>query len=229
MIVDGYKAFVNKSDVASVVKEYVAIIAVGISGVGNGKLCSQLNTAISFDEAMYLFEGMWLFLYLLKIDFLSSRRRLRAKYTHRTILRFVLCVFRHCRGLLRRKRRWVRIRMPMHPLTLCNRREMIRMPRNSFVQMNKLTNVSGRITYISSKAKQENLYATYTTVSEQSFWRELAKYNQESFRQSGTEGKCIEARELIIALPESFVYYEPEYLLRRFTRTFVFIAREIPT
>ena len=63
MIVDGYKAFVNKSDVASVVKEYVAIIAVGISGVGNGKLCSQLNTAISFDEAMYLFEGMWLFLF----------------------------------------------------------------------------------------------------------------------------------------------------------------------
>lgn len=94
------------------------------------------------------------------------------------------------------------------------------MPRNSFVQMNKLTNVSGRITYISSKAKQENLYATYTTVSEWSFWRELAKCNQESFRQSGTEGKCIEARELIIALPESFVYYEPEYLLRRFTDHF---------
>ena len=66
---DDYKAVVNKSDVASVVKEYVAIIAVRISGVGNGKLCSQLNTAISFDEAMYLFEGMWLFLYLLKIDF----------------------------------------------------------------------------------------------------------------------------------------------------------------
>ena len=108
----------------------------------------------------------------------------------------------------------------MHPLTLSFRREMIRMPRNSFVQMNKLTNVSGRITYISSKAKQENLYVTYTTVSERSFWRELAKCNQESFRQSGSEGKCIEARELIIALPESFVYYEPEYLLRRFTDHF---------
>ena len=94
------------------------------------------------------------------------------------------------------------------------------MPRNSFVQLNKLTNVSGRITYISSKAKQENLYATYTTISERSFWRELAKCNQESFRQSGSEGKCIEARELIIALPESFVYYEPEYLLRRFTDHF---------
>ena len=220
MIADGYKAFVNKSVVASIVKEYVAIIAVGISGAGNGKLCSQLNTVISLDEAMYLFEGMWLFLYLLKTDFLSSPRRLRAKYTHRTKLRFVLCVFRDCIELLRRIRRWVRKRMPMHPLTLCNRREMIRMPRNSFVQMNKLTNVSGRITYISSKAKQEYLYATYTTVSERSFWRELAKCNQESFRQSGTEGKCIEARKLIIALPESFIYYEPEYLLRRFTDHF---------
>ena len=220
MIADGYKAFVNKSVVASIVKEYVAIIAVGISGAGNGKLCSQLNTVISLDEAMYLFEGMWLFLYLLKTDFLSSPRSLRAKYTHRTKLRFVLCVFRDCIELLRRIRRWVRKRMPMHPLTLSIRREMIRMPRNSFVQMNKLTNVSGRITYISSKAKQEYLYATYTTVSERSFWRELAKCNQESFRQSGTEGKCIEARELIIALPESFIYYEPEYLLRRFTDHF---------
>ena len=220
MIADGYKAFVNKSVVASIVKEYVAIIAVGISDAGNGKLCNQLNTVISLDEAMYLFEGMWLFLYLLKTDFLSSPRRLRAKYTHRTKLRFVLCVFRDCIELLRRIRRWVRKRMPMHPLTLSIRREMIRMPRNSFVQMNKLTNVSGRITYISSKAKQEYLYATYTTVSERSFWRELAKCNQESFRQSGTEGKCIEARELIIALPESFIYYEPEYLLRRFTDHF---------
>lgn len=94
------------------------------------------------------------------------------------------------------------------------------MQRNSFIQISKLANVSGRITYISSKAKQENLYATYTTVSERSFWRELAKCNQESFRQSGTEGRCIEAMELIIALPESFVHYEPEYLLKRFTDHF---------
>ena len=69
------------------------------------------------------------------------------------------------------------------------------MPRNSFIQMSKLTNVSGRITYVSSKAKQEKLYVTYATISERSFWRELAKCNQESYRQSGTEGRCIEARE----------------------------------
>lgn len=228
MIADGYKAFVNKSEVASVVKKYVAIIAVGISGAGNGKLCSQLNTVIGLVEAMYLFEGMWLFLYLLKIEFLSSPRAFKrglslAERNTPIAQNFVLCdgcISRDCIELLRRIRRWVRKRMPMHPLTLSIRREMIRKPRNSFVQLNKLTNVSGRITYISSKAKQENLYATYTTVSERSFWRELAKCNQESFRQSGSEGKCIEARELIIALPESFVYYEPEYLLRRFTDHF---------
>ena len=36
MISDGYKAYVNRCDVASVVKEYVAIIAVVISCAGNG-------------------------------------------------------------------------------------------------------------------------------------------------------------------------------------------------
>lgn len=74
MVADGYKAFVNKSEVASVVKEYVAIIAVGISGAGNGKLCSQLNTVISLVEAMYLSEDMWLFSDFAKDRFLSSPR-----------------------------------------------------------------------------------------------------------------------------------------------------------
>ena len=56
--------------------------------------------------------------------------------------------------------------------------------------MTKLSNVKGRITYISSHAKQENLYAVYET-TERKFWRELAKCNQEEFAKSGTEGKCI--------------------------------------
>ena len=75
--------------------------------------------------------------------------------------------------------------------------------------MSKLPNVKGRISYISSKARQENLYAVYETTNRK-FWRELAKCNQEEFRESGTKGTCIEARELIIALPESFVDYEPD-------------------
>ena len=93
------------------------------------------------------------------------------------------------------------------------------MARHSFIQMSKLTNLKGRISYISSHARQENLYAVYET-AEPKFWNELAKCNQEEFKKSGTEGKCIEARELIIALPESFVEYEPNMLLKLFAEHF---------
>ena len=91
--------------------------------------------------------------------------------------------------------------------------------RNSFIQMSKLTNLKGRINYISSHARQENLYAVYET-TDRKFWTEIAKCNQEEFKRSGTEGKCIEARELIIALPERFVDYEPDKLLKLFTEYF---------
>ena len=86
--------------------------------------------------------------------------------------------------------------------------------------MCKLHDVRGRITYISSHAKQENLYAVYET-TDRIYWRELAKCNQEEFKKSGTDGKCIEARELIIALPESFPnLYDPNKLLQLFTDRF---------
>jgi hypothetical protein len=93
------------------------------------------------------------------------------------------------------------------------------MPRNSFIQMTKLHNVRGRIYYISSPKKQENLYAVYET-TDRNFWTDLAKYNQAEFKKNGTEGKCIEARELIIALPESFTEYPPDRLLQIFTDHF---------
>ena len=86
--------------------------------------------------------------------------------------------------------------------------------------MSKLHNVRGRITYISSHAKQENLYAVYET-TDRNYWTELARFNQQEFLKSGTEGKCIEARELIIALPESFPeLYDPDQLLQLFTNHF---------
>lgn len=86
--------------------------------------------------------------------------------------------------------------------------------------MSKLHNVRGRITYISSHAKQENLYAVYET-TDRNYWTELARFNQQEFLKSGTEGKCIEARELIIALPESFPdLYDPDKLLQMFTNRF---------
>ena len=56
---------------------------------------------------------------------------------------------------------------------------------------------------------------------ERKFWSELAKCNQEEFRKSGADGQCIEARELIIALPESFTeYYPRRYVLALFTDHF---------
>ncbi len=94
------------------------------------------------------------------------------------------------------------------------------MKRNSFIEMAKLHNLSGRITYISSHAKQEHLYEVYATEPDKAFWRELAKCNQEEFEKSGTNGKCIEARELMIALPESFINYDHDYLLKKMVDEF---------
>ena len=93
------------------------------------------------------------------------------------------------------------------------------MGRNVYVHMTKLHDVKGRIRYISSSARQENLYADYETC-ERPFWWKLAKENQKDFLKSGTAGKCIEAREFIIALPENFTEYDPNELLREYTEFF---------
>ena len=93
------------------------------------------------------------------------------------------------------------------------------MTRHSFIQMSKLPNVKGRISYITSHARQENLYATYRT-ADSTFWSNLARESQQEFQRSGTEGKCIEARELIIALPEVYTQYEPQQVLTDFTEEF---------
>ena len=93
------------------------------------------------------------------------------------------------------------------------------MTRHSFIQMSKLSNVKGRISYITSHARQENLYAAYRT-ADHPFWSSLAKECQQEFRRSGADGKCIEARELIIALPEVYTQYDPQQVLEDFTEEF---------
>lgn len=93
------------------------------------------------------------------------------------------------------------------------------MARHSFIQMSKLPNVKGRISYITSPARQENLYATYRT-ADNAFWSNLARESQQEFQRSGAKGKCIEARELIIALPEVYTQYEPQQVLEDFTEEF---------
>lgn len=93
------------------------------------------------------------------------------------------------------------------------------MARHSFIQMSKLPNVKGRISYITSHARQENLYATYRT-ADNAFWNNLARESRQEFQRSGTKGECIEARELIIALPEVYTQYEPQQVLEDLTNEF---------
>ena len=93
------------------------------------------------------------------------------------------------------------------------------MTRHSFIRESKLRNVSGRIDYISNPKRQEHLYASFDT-ADRDFWQKLALENREDFKRSGTKGECIEARELIIALPESYVELEPAVVLQEFTEEF---------
>ena len=92
--------------------------------------------------------------------------------------------------------------------------------KNCFIQTVKLPHVRGRVRYISDPKRQENLYATYSNVDPK-FWRYLSKENQADFIRSGTKGKCIEARELIIMLPPSLIGYDHDMLLKYFTAKFV--------
>ena len=94
------------------------------------------------------------------------------------------------------------------------------MARHSFVRMSKLPDVQGRVDYISNPKRQEHLYAFYSTV-EPEFWQRLSEQAQFDFWRSHQKtGKCIEARELIIALPESLQAANPEKLLKQFTEKF---------
>ena len=93
--------------------------------------------------------------------------------------------------------------------------------RHSFIRQSKLSDVAGRIDYISNPKRQEYLYETYQTEgATPEFWKNLARENQLDFKASGSVGKCIEGREFIIALPESFVQYRAGDVVRLFTETF---------
>ena len=86
---------------------------------------------------------------------------------------------------------------------------------HSFVMESKLHDVKGRMDYISSPKRQENLYAVFSNV-EDSYWDLLAEQNQRDFAKSGTEGK-----ELIIMLPPSLIDYDHEILLKYVTSNFL--------
>lgn len=94
------------------------------------------------------------------------------------------------------------------------------MGRHSFIRMSKLTDVRGRVDYISNPKRQEHLYAVYSTV-EPEFWKYLSEQAQHEFWKSNQPGgKCIEARELIIALPECLQSSSPDLILQLFSEKF---------
>ena len=70
-----------------------------------------------------------------------------------------------------------------------------------YLDSRKLTNVQGRIEYITNKDKQENI-VDYFNTADNDFWKMLAKENQERHRVVKAGGKCCEARELIIGIPQ---------------------------
>lgn len=94
-------------------------------------------------------------------------------------------------------------------------------PRHTFARLYKIPDLKGKIDYISNPQRQEHLFATYDTAVDERFWDYLAGENQKDFMASGASGKCIEAREWVIALPESFKEYDPQLLLKLFVDRFV--------
>lgn len=75
----------------------------------------------------------------------------------------------------------------------------------SYVSNRNLTNVVGRIDYISNPDRQENI-VDFCNLQNNDFWVQLAKENQEQFKASSNSKranrKAAEAREFIIALPQ---------------------------
>ena len=85
--------------------------------------------------------------------------------------------------------------------------------------MTKLNDVCGRIDYISNPKRQEQLYATFSTVKPE-FWDLLSAQSQMDFWKSNQKGTCTEARELVIALPESFQEMDADEILKKFVEKF---------
>lgn len=73
---------------------------------------------------------------------------------------------------------------------------------SGYLNSRKLTNVKGRIRYITDEKKQENIVDYYNSADNE-FWKMLAKENQERHKEVKAGGKCCEARELIIGIPQT--------------------------
>ena len=85
------------------------------------------------------------------------------------------------------------------------------MAKNVCVIGTALTNVRGRISYISSPKKQEHLEA-YVDNMPKGGWLELSKYSRHQAALYHPDKKVCEARELIVMLPNDLAGFEPQKL-----------------
>lgn len=72
-----------------------------------------------------------------------------------------------------------------------------------YLSSRKLVNVIGRIKYITNEKKQENIIDFHNT-TDNDFWRMLARENRKRHKEVNARGKCCEARELIIGIPQEY-------------------------
>lgn len=70
-----------------------------------------------------------------------------------------------------------------------------------YLSSRKLSNVKGRINYITNEKKQENIVDYYNTTDNE-FWKMLAIESRARHKEVNAGGKCCEAREFIIGIPQ---------------------------
>ena len=96
--------------------------------------------------------------------------------------------------------------------------------KNIFAGARKLTNVKGYLAYTNNKEKKEQILGVYDTATDTNtyqarnwYWSNLAKFNQQKFKESGNSGRtyknkkgeekecqCVEAREIQAEIPNEF-------------------------
>lgn len=80
---------------------------------------------------------------------------------------------------------------------------------HTIVKFRKINSVKSNIQYLQNKTEHPEICYICSTCNEK-LWEEYAEFNQEAFKKSGQKGKCIEAHEFILVLPNEFYKLIPK-------------------
>mgnify|MGYP006992068097 FL=1 len=75
--------------------------------------------------------------------------------------------------------------------------------KNVIVKARKINNIKSNIKYLHSIKEHPDICMTLATCPK-SLWLEYQKVNQQEYKRSGQGGKCVEAHEMILVLPQEF-------------------------